>query len=94
MNAEAHWTRRSVRKLKVGDIISPEYNWAARIWKIYRGNDDQMWMILDPEVAKLYVHEQTIREEILGPHLFTPNQRPMFWEGPDDIMTAHKAARF
>ena len=95
MNIEGRWTRRAVKNLKVGNIISPEYNWVARIWKIWPGErPNQVWMILDPEMAKEYLCEQVIRDEILGPHLFAPNQRPLFWDGPDSIVRAHEARRF
>lgn len=91
------WTRRAVFNLKVGDIISPEYSWAAKILKIYPNyeNPGHVWIICDPTwVAKQYLSAAAIQDEIVGPHLFGLHQRPLFWNGPDDIVAAFKASRF
>lgn len=91
------WTRRAVKNLKVGDIISPEYNWCARVLKVVPiwGRTDAVLIICDPhEVADWYGQRAAIWDEIVGPHPFGVNQRPLFWDGPDDLDAAFKAGRF
>lgn len=91
------WTRRIVKRLKVGDIIAPEYNWCAKIMKIAPvwGKDDQFMIICDPNWIKdQYNYPETLASEIIGPHYFKANQRPLFWDGPDDIEEAFATRRF
>ena len=91
------WTRRSVAKLKVGGIISPEYTWCARILKIYPCYEQacHVWIICDPNwVADQYYSPAAIQNDIVGPHLFKLTQRPLYWDGRDDLREALDAPRF
>lgn len=91
------WTRRAVKNLKRGDIISPEYNWAARVLKVAPiwGRADAVLLICDPhDVADRYRYPMEMWDEIIGPHQFGLNQRPLFWDGPNDLDAAFKAPRF
>ena len=95
----SRWTRRAAHRLQVGDIISPEYNWAAPILAIRTvwGEPDWVLIICDPyPVMDLYDLPLSVQfiQEVIGPHKMKRTARPLFWDGPNNLETATVAARF
>lgn len=95
----SRWTRRAAHRLLPGDIISPEYNWAAPILAVRPCGLTSDWVLIicDPyPVMDLYDLPLSVQfiQEVIGPHKMKRTARPLFWDGPNNLETATVAARF
>lgn len=93
------WTRRAVYRLKVHDLISPEYNWVAPILAIRPVWCEPDWVLIicNPyPVMRLYdlPLSDPFIQDVIGPHKMKRTARPLYWNGPDDIVAASRADRF
>ena len=93
----SRWTRRAAHRLLPGDIISPEYNWAAPILAVRPCGLTSDWVLIicDPyPVMRLYdlPLSDPFIQDVIGPHKMKRTARPLYWNGPDDIVAASRAA--